>query len=69
MTPDQQAWHFSANDVDQWVLTAPLWVMCWPSDVDLKIGLHSGKGIVISAILFILALIYWWFFDVGMTRL
>jgi hypothetical protein len=59
LTPKYLGWHFSLQDVYQWVITAPLWVMCWPSSMDLQIGFQSGKGMIVSILLFVLAALYW----------
>ncbi len=45
LTPSAHQWHFSQRDLYQWAISAPVWVMCWPSQGDWGLAFKSSKGI------------------------
>lgn len=63
LTPNIGAWHFSHADLYQWLLTAPLWVMCWPSSADLRAGLASISELLFGLILLAFIAILWLYRD------
>jgi hypothetical protein len=56
LTPKEKQWQFTQYDLYQWAISAPIWVTCWPSRVDLGVAFRSSKGLCIAISLIILLL-------------
>jgi hypothetical protein len=54
LTPNGQQWRYSERDLFQWLLSAPVWIMCWPSRVDWGVAFKSLKGVWIPIVLLLL---------------
>ena len=46
LTPSYIDWHWSMRDLYQWLICAPLWIMCWPSRADWRMGITSISSIL-----------------------
>ena len=57
LTPSGQHWHPSQRDLYQWLISAPVWVMCWPSRVDWGLAFKSLQGIWMPILLLLLLVI------------
>jgi hypothetical protein len=58
-TPSAIHWQLSQRDCIQWLITAPMWVMCWPSGADLRAGLASLSTLWIGLSIVLIVVICW----------
>ena len=59
LTPRYSDWHWSMRDLYQWLICAPLWIMCWPSRADWRAGINSASSVLWGLACLALALALW----------
>ena len=63
LTPSARTWHLSQRDYIQWLVTAPMWVMCWPSKADLRAGIASLSILWLGLFVVLLAWTCWFWYQ------